>query len=321
MSSNCDEDLARKVSVKIEEGDFRGAIRLASSSDTLADFTDETYEALCLKHPPAHPNSQIPLDRSACVFDVPEVSCENVILTIRSFPCGSAGGLDRLRPQHLKDLIQHVGDDAMENPLLTALVDFCSMVLRGDVPQVVQPFLFGASLVALRKKSGGVCPIAVGCTLRQLVAKIACRKVSDEMAELLAPRQLGFGVRGGAEAAVHAARRFLHGKDSSHTLVKLDFTNAFNSIRRDCVLSAVRSLCPAIYSFVHSAYTCPSSLLWVIRPYNRQRECSRETLWAPFFSALCFTSRLFGCILISKPSTSTTPPWVGPVMTLFMTFR
>ncbi len=72
------------------------------------------------------------------------------------------------------------------------------MVLRGDVPQMVQPFFFGASLVALKKKSGGVRPIAVGCTLRRLVAKIASRKVSDDMAELLAPRQLGFGVRNGA---------------------------------------------------------------------------------------------------------------------------
>ncbi len=51
--------------------------------------------------------------------------------------------------------------------------------------------------------------IAEGCTLRRLVAKIASRKVSREMSELLAHRQLGFGVRGGAEAAVHAARRFL----------------------------------------------------------------------------------------------------------------
>ncbi len=33
--------------MKIEEGDFRGAIRLASSDDTLADFNEETYDALC----------------------------------------------------------------------------------------------------------------------------------------------------------------------------------------------------------------------------------------------------------------------------------
>ena len=150
----------------------------------------------------------------------------------------------------------------MEFPLLTALTDFCSLVLRGDVPQEVRPFFFGASLVALRKKSGGVRPIAVGCTLRRLVAKIAGKRVTDEMAEMLVPRQLGYGVRGGAEAAVHAARRFLRGMDPSQAVVKLDFQNAFNSVRRDHMLSAVQSLCPALYPFVHSTYAAPSNLVW-----------------------------------------------------------
>ena len=104
--------------------------------------------------------------------------------------------------------------------------------------------------------------IAEGCTLRRLVAKIASRKVSREMSELLAHRQLGFGVRGGAEAAVHAARRFLQDMVSDHAVVKLDFANAFNSVRRDCVLSAVQLMFPVLYSFVYSAYAAPSNLLW-----------------------------------------------------------
>ena len=259
---NPDEGLAKRVSTKIEEGDIKGAIRLASSDDALADFSDETYEALRSKHPPTHPDSHIPSLPDMGAPDMLEVSRVDVIQAIRSFPCGSAGGPDRLRPQHLKDVVQYSDEDNLESPILNALVDFCSMVLHGDVPQLVRPFFFGASLVALKKKSGGVRPIAVGCTLRRLVAKIAGRKVSGEMSELLAPRQLGFGVRGGAEAAVHAARRFLQDMPSDHAVVKLDFANAFNSVRRDCVLSAVQSMCPALYSFVYSAYAASSNLLW-----------------------------------------------------------
>ena len=48
-------------------------------------------------------------------------------------------------------------------------------------------------------------PIAVGCTLRRLVAKYAGSLVREEMGELLSPRQLGYGVKRGAEAAVHGA--------------------------------------------------------------------------------------------------------------------
>ena len=52
-------------------------------------------------------------------------------------------------------------------------------------------------LVALTKNDEGVQPIAVGSTLRCLVAKVAAQFVLDDMtACLLAPRQLGFGVKG-----------------------------------------------------------------------------------------------------------------------------
>ena len=82
------------------------------------------------------------------------------------------------------------------------------------------------------------------------------------MAELLSPRQLGYGICGGAEAAVHAARRFLQNLPDQHALVKLDFRNAFNSIRRDRMLEAVRDLASEIYPLVYSAYSAPSNLLW-----------------------------------------------------------
>ncbi len=50
--------------------------------------------------------------------------------------------------------------------------------------------------------------------------------VIDDMVALLAPQQLGYGVKGGAETAAHAARKFLVNMDSKCALVKLDFKNA-----------------------------------------------------------------------------------------------
>jgi len=50
-------------------------------------------------------------------------------------------------------------------------------------------------------------PIAVGCILRRFIAKTASQLVVENIiAVLMSPRQLGFGVRGGAEAAVHVTR-------------------------------------------------------------------------------------------------------------------
>ena len=92
------------------------------------------------------------------------------------------------------------------------------------------------------------------------VAKFAGSKVMDEMGGLLSPRQVRYGVRGGAEATVHAARLYLNNLDSASSVVKLDFKNAYNSIRRDKMMLVVLELCPALFHFVHSVYSTPSSL-------------------------------------------------------------
>ena len=76
------------------------------------------------------------------------------------------------------------------------------------------------------------------------MAKVVSSFVVDDMADLLSPRQLGYGVRGGAEAAVHAARCFLSSMPSDHAMVKLDFKTAFNSIRRDKMLEACLRFAP-----------------------------------------------------------------------------
>lgn len=82
-------------------------------------------------------------------------------------------------------------------------------VLHGDTPTEIQPVLFGASLTALEKKDGGIRPIAVGCTLRRLIAKVASCAVMKEMGLLLSPIQPGYGTPLCAEAAAHAVRLYL----------------------------------------------------------------------------------------------------------------
>ena len=68
------------------------------------------------------------------------------------------------------------------------------------------------------------------------------------------------GVRGGAEAVAHAARRYLAEMGPDQVLVKLDFINAFNSVRRDAVLEAVALHVPELLAFTKSAYGAPSIL-------------------------------------------------------------
>jgi hypothetical protein len=98
---NVISNLAARVSAKLEEGDIRGAVRMAASNDTIAPYDDETVAALRQLHPQRAVSvngvSQ-PLDvNNSPVADL-ILSDNDIIAAITSFPTGSAGGLDSLRP-------------------------------------------------------------------------------------------------------------------------------------------------------------------------------------------------------------------------------
>ena len=99
------DTLAGRVSAKLEEGDFKGAVRLASSEDSIAVPSSETLATLWEKYPLPHPDSAIPLVSTEDQPMPVQVSEDEVARAICSFPCGCAGGPDALRPQHLKDMI------------------------------------------------------------------------------------------------------------------------------------------------------------------------------------------------------------------------
>ena len=89
--------LAKRVSSKLEDGDYKGAVRLACSEDSFATIDADTLSTLKEKHPSAHPDT--------CFPSVPEMSEafahiteKEVTMGIKSFPSGSAGGPDGLPP-------------------------------------------------------------------------------------------------------------------------------------------------------------------------------------------------------------------------------
>ena len=92
---------------------------------------------------------------------------------------------------------------------MKTLTAFVNLILDTSLlPLAVQPLLFGARLIPLKEKDGGLRPIAVGNTLKRLVSKIVCNK-ARALVDMFLPHQYGFAVRQGAEACIHATRRFL----------------------------------------------------------------------------------------------------------------
>ena len=130
----------------------------------------------------------------------------------------------------------------------------------GQIPSDLFSFIASAPLVALKKKDGGVRPIAVGEIWRRWASKLAARYAQSK---LNAPLQLGVGVPNGCEAIIHAAAKLVDefGDKPGKAIIKVDFSNAFNTISRQAFLNDIASLCPEIFLFVKQINCAPSIML------------------------------------------------------------
>lgn len=249
----------KNIESRIAEGDVRGAIRILSSEDSVAPTNLETLTKLRDKHPDA-PSSFVqpePLtedDKVESLF----VEIEDVKNGIFSFVTGSSGGDDGIRPQHLKDLISKNNGEIGEQ-LLLAIKNLSNLMLNGEINEEFVPFFYGAVLIGLNKNEGGIRPIAIGSTFRRLVAKMGCTYMKNNLLNDLMPHQMGFGIHGGSEVAVHAVRLFLNDPDAE-IIIKVDVANALNSAARDVMLRKVKESIPALYPFFHQCYAKESYL-------------------------------------------------------------
>jgi hypothetical protein len=243
------------VTAKLEDGNIIAAVRILCSEDTPADFSAQTLSKLLDKHP-VRLTSSLPVPPAVIPLAYQATESE-VMKMIRSFPAGSAAGTDGFRPQHLLEMVQ---TSDVGSALLTAITSFVNMLLNGTCHDDYKHIFFGGRLIALNKKSGGIRPIAIGCTWRRLAAKCANAFACGKLGSMFSPRQVGVAVKGGCEAAVHATRRYIEHMSPDHVVVKLDFSNAFNCLDRAHMLEQVAQVIPEIHKFCCLSYDQPSTL-------------------------------------------------------------
>ncbi len=138
--------LAAAIMAKVEDGNIKAAIRILSSEERPADDSDVTYSKLLERHPAAPANRCLPPDpHNVTAIQMSESEVQKII---RSFPAGSSGGPDGIRPQHILDLIncRECG-----TALLTSITGFVNTLLDGKCHPDIAPVLFGGNLIALEK--------------------------------------------------------------------------------------------------------------------------------------------------------------------------
>jgi len=145
----------------------------------------------------------------------------------------------------------------------TALSYLITDIINGNIPARARARLLACRLIAVPNGTS-FRPIGVNDAFYKLAASIAVSSVVQRHSATLFPRvQLGIGVKGGVETAVHSTQAALLSSPDHFTL-KLDFRNAFNTRRRSVMASALYShpCTRPLWALFRFAYGAPSPLLY-----------------------------------------------------------
>ena len=221
--------------------------------------------------------------------DVPPplvVQSSTVLAALCSFPRGTSPGSLGLCPQHLLDAI--CGNTAPAASGCLQALTHCVNVFLWEAGLSCCPMVLWCSFDCIDQPGGGFRPIAVGETLCHLISKVCCLAVRSALPVVFLPfGQVGIGVSGGLEAAIHSLRTILSTLDSKLDLccLMVDMSNAFN----ECSCSSFLSRCKSeLFVWVRLYYYCAGSCILDPTIFYPLLESSRVTLWGPFCSHWSF---------------------------------
>lgn len=288
------DDIPPSVRKRAEALCRMGYLSRASSTlncAALAPPGPDTLEKLRALHPqgvPISPAELLPL-KSAPFSSVTEKEVKQAIFGIGR---GSVGGPTRLSRDHVAACLQ---DPAMGAMCLASFTKFVNSLVDMPLTSPLRSLFFGARLVALAKKDGGVRPVAIGDISRRTLAKVLVARHSSALGQLLLPTgQVGVGVSCGGEALTFAAKHFvtLALEASDQTLVKLDLRNAFNQVSRLALFDALSDLerrhpgFGDLLRYAHSAYGLASPLFFGADIVMSSEGCQQGDPLGPLFFSL-----------------------------------
>ena len=237
-----------------QDGRFADAMRSLTSQGCASSNAEDALQDLYHRHP-QNPLPSVSMDSSSSPPPL-TITPANVITALKAFPRGTSPGATRLRAQHLLDAV--TGSVAPSSQLcLEQLTRFMSSMLAGELDDRIAPWLTGAPLTALLKKKGGFRPIAVGEVLRRLASRLCCSAVRSRLPDTFIPYgQVGVGIKGGLEAAIHVSRTFIHDNQDNpdYCCLKLDMVNAFNECNRQTYFTRLEKKFPELVRWVHWSY-------------------------------------------------------------------
>ena len=250
-----DPQLARVLRAKalVEMKRLSRATKALLQGD-LASMTESTITALRALHPKA--TDPVP----ALPEEAPRIQVDTEVL-VSLVRKRVANGSSPSYSGWTGELLLALLDDL---DCLHGLAQIVEDQLNGSLDDMTRDFILGSCLIAGAKPTGGVRPIAMGEPIYKLAGQYALYLVRQELPPLVEPIQLSLSP-GGSERAAHVLQAAIETGGHDSIVVKTDFRNAFNTIKRSSLLGEMFKApsLSRIWRFVHWAYKAPSSLLLV----------------------------------------------------------
>lgn len=262
--------LTRHLSPLVHE--TQGSADPAMGSRTLADQIALTTQL----HPPHNAildNVQID---NVVAFDAPpkirQLNAASIQQAVHQLDTTASEGVDSWNNFHLKKIILHIDtygnninsenddDGTIHNEVLDLLLRLVRLFIAAKFNSASLWSLSRLIYVPKPNDPTSLRPIAIGSTWYRLLANIIASRVSEETGALLAPLQIGVGIKDGGGILAN----MMKGLTTAHPelcILSFDIANAFNTERRGRTAAGVAKYCPVLLPLYQRLYGIEGSSL------------------------------------------------------------
>ena len=173
---------------------------------------------------------------------------------LNHYPRNKQPGPDGSRNEHWATITE-------DETTLKNLSIIVTRLQHGHLPAESLDAALTTQLAAKLKANRSIRPLAVGTAIRRITAAAIQNTYKQQIHKAAGTHQYGVGRPNGADQIFKLVeQRFT--EHPTHTIIHLDITNAFPSLPRQHLISAITANCPSLAPTVQSWYARPSTTLW-----------------------------------------------------------
>ena len=256
-----DEEAKLKAIARLIREKQLGKAAAVWDSEGVAPLTPENIGKLRDLHPPSQRPEHHPVVPTApariphtanFVQDSPAKVTAGLGATMSKLPTHSAPGISGWTYTMIK-----MAWEASLN-FRAWFVALALLVSVDDKAIPLRRWMTACCLLPLRKKKGGIRPIAIGETFARIIARWLLSATNTR--QILLAEQFGVGTPGGTEPVVWSMNDAVHRIPEGAVVVGLDFVNAFNSMSRHWIASRIAAEAPHLLGYFRCFYNEPSAL-------------------------------------------------------------